>query len=59
MNNVTKQESCCAVKWKDPEMKALIEREIEKQKSTNLVDKYLPDSKKKIANFFIISMGFR
>lgn len=47
MNNVTKQNCCTAVKWKDPEMKALIEREIEKQKSTNLVDKYLPDIKKK------------
>ena len=47
MNNVTKSDCCLGVKWKDPEMKNLIEREIEKLKSTNLVDKYLKDNKKK------------
>jgi len=47
MNNVTKKDCCTAVKWKDPDMKALIEKEIEKQKSSNLVDRYLPDSKRK------------
>ena len=47
MNNVTKHDCMVAVKWKDPEMKALIEKEIEKQKSSNLVDRYLNDDKKK------------
>lgn len=47
MNNVTKKDCCTAVKWKDPDVKALIEKEIEKQKSSNLVDRYLPDSKRK------------
>ena len=45
MNNVTKHDCCSAVKWKDSEMKALIEKEIEKQKSSNLVDRYLTDPK--------------
>ena len=46
MNNVTRQNCCCAVKWKDSDMKNLIEKQIEKQKSSNLVDRYLNDNKK-------------
>ena len=47
MNNVTKKDCCSVIKWKDPEVKLQIEREIDKQKSTNLVDRYLVDEKKK------------
>ena len=46
MNNVTKQNACCAVRWKDSELKKLIEREIEKLKSSDLVERYLPDRKR-------------
>ncbi len=47
MNNVTKHDCCTAVKWKDPDMKDLIEKVVERQKSSNLVDRYLSDDKKK------------